>query len=297
MEIGFDERIKKFAILGVILAIVIFIIVTILLSFIWKNDTKDSSNNIVIKDVGKLGSYNFKEVDDNKRYNNYGVWIMNLIRMKNYKLLYEALNKQYIEYYDLNLDKFKNLIENKNITGKSLEIKNIAIEKINDVNVIKLTIVTLSKDVEFSCVIVEYSPNNYKVSFDDFIFYVKDKVEYNYEGLKLTLSNRVCFTDSYKADASLTNTSNNNIRLNSNNNYEIFYLGTTNGVENANILTDSTVLSGEEYNLGPNGILNFDLNYTIPSMNHIGLNRHIITDVRFNNSNESKNVEWEFVKY
>lgn len=291
-----QEKMQKLAILGTLAGVAFIIVFLFILFLIWKPKNINTSEEILTEyKIGDLGTYTYKTVSSEEKIKNYGVWIMDTMKRSDYTNLYNALNPEYIEYYGLNLGKFKELLNSKEIMGKYLKATEYKTTIVNGNKIIQIHIETPYKGSEFDIIITEYSPNEYKISFDDFISYKKNPIEYNFEGIKLTLTNRVIFSTSYKADAVLSNLSNKEVLINQNNNYEVFYLGTNQ--ENIEILTKSTIFSGESYKLSPKGKLDFSWNFEIPSMNHEKIKSFIIKDVEFTESNVKKNIKMEMNKY
>jgi len=291
-----QEKMQKIVIVTFLAAVAFIIVLIFVLYSIWKPKSVNTSENIVAEyKTGELGTYTYQSIDSETKIKNYGIWIMDTMKRSDYTNLYKALNPEYIEYYALNSDKFKEILTAKGIMGKYLEATEYKTTIVNGNKIIQIHIKTPYKGAEFDVVITEYSPNEYKISFDDFISYNKNPIEYNYAGLKLTLTNRAVFSTSYKADAVLSNLTNNDILINSSNNYEVFYLGTNQ--ENTEILTNATVFSGESYKLTPKGELSFSWNFDIPSMNHEKINSFIIKDIEFTGSNVKKDIKIEMNKY
>ncbi len=289
-----DQRIFIYSAIGVIVTLVI---VAFLLRIIWGNilssndkvvENSEKANTVTVTD---LGTYTSKTSSLEEQLTSYSKEVISYMRTNDIDRLYDLLNNDYKEYYNINKKNAKELFESKGCLGKNLIASDYIYSIIDNKKVFAVNFYTSDKTTSFDLVIKEYSPNSFSIAFDNFVYYKKDTQEYNNDGVKFELSEQLAYIDSYRAKAKLTNLNSDVITLNCKSEYEeACYLKMKNNSKG--ITSSSSLTYGKALDVENNQSLNFDIIFNLSNLAHGNIEGIEFKDVLFGNSNAIKDLNF-----
>ncbi len=257
--------------------------------------TKSYDNNNIEDDEKKLeeiGSYTrIYNIDLASQVSEYTEDIFFRIAMSDVDWLFDKLNEEYIAYKNFNRDTFKAYLEKEGILGKNFKTAEYTSTTKNNDRVIIVDMATEDNTSRDRIVIIEYSPNNYKIAFDDFISSINTPIKFKISGLDITVSEQQVFTQSIKIQLSIANNTDSNFTLNSNKEYEMIVLEFSDNTETLPIVGTSI---GREIELNSGKTLNYNMEFSITDINNINYSKIRIKDVKNLSNNSVDDLEINF---
>lgn len=284
-----EEDKKKYLIMVVLVGILFICVFISILIYIWSRPIGNSVEEKRTEDKS-LGFYTNVKFSLEEQVKIYSSNISSDLTSNNIYDLFNKLSKSYIEYNSLDMEKFNKYIDEKNLNGKKLNLKEYKNTTFNNNNIIKLTFETDEKKDKSNITVTVYesSPNNYTIAFDNFISYIGDEVSYEENGLKITLYDQTVFSNEYRTKIKIENISNSNIVLNKQKASEIFYINQGEGFDK---IVSSSILMGNSLNLKPSDSINYTLNFFISDFTFAKIKKLIIKDVTNESTNNTQNIE------
>jgi len=266
---------KKYLALVILVGFVFIVIFIISLVYIWskpiipKEDTRTTSE----MDFGNYVESKATLEDQVKIYFSY---ISSLLTNAEYSKLYSMLNNEYKDFTTYSEDDFAKYLSSKNLKGKNLKLQEYKNTSFRGNRIIKLTYTDSENSVSQDVTVVEKSPNDYTINFDNIMSFVKNEKVYEINGLKITLSNQAYYSNEYKAKLSITNTGEENVIFNQSRAAETIYLTQSGEV---NTLVSSSIFMGQPFTLVPNQTINYDLRFLISDFTFTSIQKIKIKDV------------------
>lgn len=274
-----------------IVAAVIFCIY--LLAIVWF-PTKDSTiiNNGSINNINlKLGEYSRTYINENTVIENYCKQILNIFSGGDMNLIKNIILPEYLSFRGINDSQLEATLKQKGILGKMLQFSSYSVVthpkygKIFEVNI-------RSYDNSYSdkMLVIQKSPNDYKVSFDGFIGLDKDARSIVNSGLKLDINEIKEQVTLISMKFTLTNISGHNIIINRENNYENIYIELTSGAE---VRINSNWLAGETKELTNGYVVNLNTEFITTGLNNGVIKKMTLKNVYDTISRETKDLEFQ----
>lgn len=288
-----DKRVLVACVIGI--AVVLVISMTSII-FIWKNnlmpkETVENNTDIVnVQDTG-LGKYTGAIVTRETQLKMYASDLIQKIQSSDIDALYDLLDPGYIEYFNVTKTSLEENLKSKMILGKKLEMPKYKYTNASDKNVFVVEYSSLDSYINGKINIIEKSPNNYAIAFDDFIAYEKEPRTFVQDGLSLTVSNQVWFSSKYLLDATFKNLNETSYIYNSNNLYENNFLLLNNSNE---IRTLSTVVSGDSIELAKNAEIKYKLEFNISELSFSTIKGILIKDIKSSTTNIAQDYTFSF---
>lgn len=281
-----DEKQRQITILIITGIVIVSIITILILISIWTPAKEEP-----ISDEFRVGYIDYEQYTDEDIVKNYYTKIMVNFLNSDYEKIYNNLSKDYIEYSNMTLTKLKDKLENMQIVGKVLQLNSFQKSYLNDYTIYYVNLQAQGDASDITIVIREYSPENYSISFDDFIYMDENIYNKTYESLNLNV-NRVIYTvDKVKYNITLTNKFSGNIVINSKKLYEGIYLKDLSD----NIKSPySVTFGGSEIKLIENQKKDFEVIYDIEDMSYSYIKGLVVRDVFYNSINKTTDVTYNF---
>lgn len=296
-----NKNLMYIILLGIgVVGVVIFAISSLISIWSGDDDTKNSItqteeteelNYDDIRPTGDLGKYNVVSWSTAKQVKYYSRWICDALKVKNINKINELISGEYREYVGLNDEKLINLLQNKGMWGKTLDVDTYEYVVYGGNKVFKLHIYSQDKTVDDYINLIEYTPKKVAISFDSFVTTNKESKEYIRDNIKYTFSNTLVFDTKYKVNLTITNNSDSEVILNSGKEYENIYLNFTTLTSEEVI---STVFAGETIVLKPSDSFSTVLEFNIQNLAFSKIKGITLKNVKFTNNNVIKDVEIEF---
>jgi len=267
----------KIVISCVLSAICVIIVAIIVLIGIWTGDNDKSDKEEKNHVVNSLGYYNTIKYEEKEQISKYADDVITYLTTQNMDELHRITNPEYLEYFNLDKDGLKKVLTQKGMLGKVLTTNKYDLAKLGTNRYIRINLVTKnSAFVNDNINIIEYSPNDYKIAFDKFVFYKKEPTNYVREDLQITISNQVAFDNMYKLNVNIKNNTDNAVYINSERAYEFMYLDTSTQGE---MRPAVHLYAGQEVAIEKNKSINMNLEFNIDDMTANTINQLIIKDV------------------
>ncbi len=288
-----DKRVLVACTIGI--AVVLVISMTSIM-FIWKNnlmpkEAPENTTDIMGVQDTDLGKYSGAIVTRETQLKMYVSDLISKIQSSDIDSLYELLDPGYIEYFNVTKTSLEENLKSKMILGKKLEMSKYKFTNASDKNVFVVEYSSLDSYINGKINIIEKSPNNYFIAFDDFIAYDKEPKTFVKDGLSLTVSNQVYFSSKYLLDATFKNLNETSYIYNSNNLYENNFLLLNNSKE---IRTLSTVVSGDSVELAKNAEIKYKLEFNISELSFSVIDGILIKDIKSSTTNIAQDYTFKF---
>ena len=258
-----NERTEtKIVVLCVLGAVCVIIIAIIALIGIWTGNDEEVKEEQVIDN--SLGAFHNVQVTEEEQVTKYSESIITFLTNKNIDNIYDMTNPEYLEYFNLDKAGLKKVLENKGLYGTVLTTNKYNSTVVDSNNCFRIALSSSNNDyVDDTVNVIEYSPNDYKIAFDKFIFYKKEPIKYIREDLEITISNQVAFDGRYNVTVSITNNTDDTVYINKNEAYEFIYLVNTSGNE---IGTATHLYAGQAVAISKNKTINMNLSFSLDDM-------------------------------
>ena len=278
----------------IVLSVTIAILSLLLIFNIWTNDDKkpvdDNQNSEELADkFKKSGEYTMVYMSQSDVIEMYSLNVLKVLGSYSDEFIIDLFDKNFIKTFK-NQDIFLSSIKSRGLVGKLLQFKSYSMSKYEDKKIYEVEVATADERYKDNIILVEYSPNNYKLSLDGYIGTNNEEKKYVNEGLELKIGVIDEYVSRYVITGSLTNKLTKDIVINGNGNLESVYLK----MNNDQIITlDSSWLSGSILNLSPNMTSNFKLEFIIPKLQIGNIKSIVFENVFDENSKEEKDIEFK----
>lgn len=259
-----NERTEtKIVVLCVLAAVCVIVIAIIVLIGIWTgNDDEKVQEEQVVST--SLGYFHNVQVTEEEQVTKYSESIITFLTNKNIDTIYDMTNPEYLEYFNLDKAGLKKVLENKGLYGTVLTTNKYSSTTVDSNNYFRIPLSSSNNDyVDDTVNVIEYSPNDYKIAFDKFIFYKKEPIKYIREDLEITVSKQVAFDSRYNVTVSITNNTDDTVYINKNEAYEFIYLVNTSGNE---IGTATHLYAGQAVAISKKKTINMNLSFSLDDM-------------------------------
>lgn len=265
---------KKYLVLVILVGIICIIIFIYSLVYIWTRPVLKGDNKLTSElDLGNYAESSFSIDDQVKIYSNY---IASLLSNEDIAKLYSMLDSQYKEFTSYSEEDFGKYLMSKQLKGKKLKLKEYKNASFNGKSIIKLTYTDNENSVSQDITVVEKSPNDYTINFDNIMAFIKKEKNFEINGLKITLSNQTYYSNEFKVRLSITNVGNSNVIFNQSKSAETIYLSQG---ANVNTLVSSSIFMGQPFILVPNQTINYELRFLISDFTFINIQKMVLKDV------------------
>jgi hypothetical protein len=269
---------------GVVATVVLGIFMLII---VWAPDSAPKVDDIETK---KLGNYTMQNVTTKDALNKYCVEILNNLYSRNMDLISNMVLPEYISSTGLNKAGLEALLKQKGLIGSALQSSTYkSINHRRYGQVFEVTVTNVNNTFTDTILVIEKSPNNFKISFDGFVGLDKTPQSITIGGLKLDISEIREQTTTTSMKVKITNVSGHTIIFNKGNSYENIFLSLLTGNE---IRTTTTWLSGASKELTNGYVINLDLEFLTTDLSNGFGKKLIIKDVYDTVSKEAKNIEY-----
>lgn len=205
-----DYNKQRQLIVAVVIGIILVVILTIVyLIFLWTPEPEKEK-------VYEVGSVDIVQKSEEDILLKYYDEISKMLMASDLDKLASLVSEQYLEYKDYTIEDVKKYIADKNITNKKLELASSSIYSFSEyTNVYYLDIKASGEVYSLGVVVIEESPNNYKLSFDKFVDYKENIYSTSLESIGLVIKNRTRFLTSVDYRVRITNNYDKAITINS----------------------------------------------------------------------------------
>lgn len=286
-----ERRILVLCVIGIILALILsFTTIT----SIWKKNlsgapSENSSNNTTYSNSG-IGVFETVNVSDEAQVKKYVAHIAETLELGNFDDIYSMVDPGYLKYFKITKDSLKSRLSSKGVMNIKLNMSGYKKGTIESMNVYSVDYASTDNSITCNINIVEKSPNNYTIAFDDFVTYIEEPREFIRDGLKFTIYDQAWFKSRYVLKAKLENLNEDSYVVNASRLYENCYVKLSNSNEKR---TSSSVLSGESVTLNKNDGMNYDLSFDISELGFSSIKSFILKDIRSVSTGIVKNYEFE----
>lgn len=278
----------KIIILCVLAAICVVTISIIVLVGIWTDNDEEEADKVQVTSTS-LGAFQNMQVSMDEQVAKYSENIITFLTTKNIDKIYSMTNPEYLEYFKLDKAGLKKVLENKGFYGTVLTTDEYNSTSVDSNNCFRVGLSSSNNDyVDGTVNIIEYSPNDYKIAFDRFIFYKKEPIKYIREDLVITVSEQVAYDTMYNVTISITNNTDDTVYLNNEEAYEFIYLINTSGNE---IGTATHLYAGQTVSILKNKTINMNLSFSLDDMAIGTIETIKIKDVETSKTGISTDIE------
>ena len=278
----------KIVIICVLAAICVVIISILVLIGIWTDDDKEEVKEKQV-DLNSIGNFQNVQFTTDEQVAKYSESIVAFLTTKNIDKIYDMTNPEYLDYFNLDKVGLKKVLENKGYYGTVLTAKEYNLATIDSNTYFRVGLGSKNNNyVDGTVNIVEYSPNDYKIAFDRFLFYKKEPIKYIREDLEITVSEQVAYDTMYNVKISVTNNSDDTVYLNNEASYEFIYLVNNSDRE---IGTSTHLYAGQVVEVLKNKTVNMDLSFSVDDMRIGTIEKIKIEDVFVSKTGISTDIE------
>lgn len=284
---------QKFLVLAISGMVVIVTLAIIVLVIIWspnKTTTTENTTTTPQNVVSKPGEYTLRSYSEKDVIQDYCMQIFSIFASNDKTNINNIVSDQYKQYRGFNSDQLLYALQQKGIIGKALQFYSYQVANNSRYGrVYEIEIGTLDTYAREKILLIEKSPRNYKLSFDNFIGADTTVKEIVRNGLKLTISDVTEFADKMYINCKLENATNSVIKINSKNAIEDAYVRLSNGSE---AKTSTSWLNGEVQVMNPNTVVNIQLEFPIGHLQSGFVNTLILKDVYNDVTKETSDIEF-----
>lgn len=282
-EIENNPRLFVIVLITGIAAIVVFAIYMLVL--VWLPDANTTENE---NETQPLGKFTVENVSTETVLNRYSVKILNNLYSGNMDLISDMVLPEYLSFMGVNKSGLELLLKQKGLIGNTLQAasyKSINHPKYG--KVFEVTLSNIGNTYSTKILVIEKSPNDFKISFDGFVGMDKTVKTTTTDGLKLDILEIREQTTTTSMKIRITNVSGHTIILNNQNSYENLYLKLSSGAE---VRTNTTWLSGSSKELSNGYVINLDVEFLTTNIDNGFRNALVIKDVYDTVSKEVKSI-------
>ncbi len=286
------ERERQLVLLLVTGIVVVVIVAVLLIIGVWSKKAELTAEQKEYK-LGRINLEKNTNADLAELYvKGYFSEIEQMLLEEDYDRFYSYLGEDYIEYSGMTRESVEKYLIDKKIIGEMLELK--AYECVNVEgysNVYVLNIKLKDGVYDIGVVVREISPNNYTLSFEEYI--KSETLNYNstMNSVNLSIGKAVYFSNYVEYDVTVKNVHDDTIRLNTKNMPEDIYLKLTDGT----LITPYNVLmGGSEVVLERDRIKEYKIRYNVENGNIPQIESFVIKDIYYDGKDIVGDAEFVF---
>ncbi|MDD2375854.1 MAG: hypothetical protein PHD15_01185 [Clostridia bacterium] len=290
-EIRDNPKLAIILLLTGILAVVIFAIFMLVLVWSPKKSYNDTTNNITNQNNNlELGNYIMTYINEKDVIEKYCENILNTFATNDVTLINNIMLPEYLVFRDINKSGLKDALTQKGVLGKILKFSDYKVANHPKYGkVLEINITTYDNTYNDKMLVIQKSPNDYKVSFDGFIGLDKNVKSVVIDGLKLDINEIKELSTLTSIKFTLTNVSGHSIIINKENNYENVYLQLT---TNSEVRMSSTWLAGEIKELTNGYVVNLNTEFVTSGLTSGLAKSIVIKNVYDTLAKETKDIEF-----
>lgn len=217
-------------ILGIILTVILAIVALVL---IWKPTPEKEK-------VYKVGEVEMITLNDNDLLNEYYIRLKTKFENSDIEGLADMVSPDYYTYTGKTKEDVKTMLTESELLGKSVSLENGVVYSITGYNrVYSLTLRPDGEAYSITIVVREYAPEQYTISFDNFIDYKENVYSGSANSVELRITKMARYTTSMTCKLRITNNYKDTITLNAakENNAVPFVSSMTEAVKYASMCT------------------------------------------------------------
>ena len=281
---------RNLAIICIVIIAITIIIVINLLYLIWKPKSENTDNKF-IKEDELTSEYKFTNYKSQDVVEKYFTEIVTILGNGNIHEIYEYISKEFLDEKKYDKEQLYNYLKNKSLIENLLSATQYKyIEHYNLGRIYEITVVSTT-NVENKILLIEESPNNYKLSFDNFINEANPNNSATKNGLKVTVNNIKEYTSKMYITLTLENVGTEEIIINDKNRIEDVYITFLKN-QNLSVPNSNSWLNGKEKILRPSEKVTQKLIYTLTDLSSSVLESIVIKDVYNKATEEISDLEF-----
>ncbi len=293
----FIEKVKEnnilvLLILGILFIIIIFVVILIMMwgDFFTGDDISQSTNTQVSSQ--NIKEYEYKKITNEDVISSYINLITPTLLMGSSSEIYDVVSQKYSADNDFSADTLYNYLEKKGILKTPFQVSSYKyLENSRYGAIWEIELQTVSNVFE-KILIIEESPNQIKLSFDNYIGEMAVNKTVVNGGLKITLNNIKEYTTRAEIEITVENITSDGLILNNRNNRECTFLSfstsSTDSVSNSN-----SWAAGEHIRLNPGEIRNAELIYELTDLSSGVIESLIVYNVYNEKTKEETDLEFK----
>lgn len=283
---------KKIVILLYLGIAFVTILTIFILGSIWSSDSNtETEQNVEVLDE-ELSSYVFTNYDYDDVISKYFNEILAILSSENKQEIYELVSSDFLELTGYSEDELYEYLNKKTLIGNLFSCEQYIVLEHSNLGVIYEIQLYTSSNVQEKILVIEDSPNNYTISFDNYIC----ENDYDYSitksNLKITLEKIIEYTTKVYITLSLENTGNEEIIINNKNYYEDVFLTFTKSTT-GNVVHTNYWLSGQELSLASSEKITKEFIFDISDLSSGVMNSIILYDVYNEATKQTSDLEYE----
>lgn len=256
----------------------------ILIFYIWTPKKKTEDQTL------KLGEYTSDYVSESIVVDKYAKDISFLLKNEAYDELYKIVDKSYIDKFDIDREKFEQIMINKGLAKREMKVKSYQKQMMHGKTYYKLILKSVDNKIDARFIIIESFPNIYTLSFDDFLYEMDANKEFINDGFKLTVLKETVRAERINLKVKLENLTNSDIIINS----KGFTDPITAKISGEETLVLNDTIGANPYKLAKNDSLVMNVQIKIDDFKHSLLKGLIIKSVNRQNGESVKDLQFPY---
>lgn len=290
MEDELRENPRLLVIVLATAAVAVGVFAIFLLILVWTPDTGTDALDNPREVKQKLGTFTRQYINEKDVVERYCKDILNIFASGNMDLVKRIVLPEYLEFRNITSSDLQRVLTQKGVLGKTLDFTTYsALTHPKYGRVYEVNVQAFDGSYSDKMLIIQKSPNDYKVSFDGFVGLSKETKSVTRDGLKLEIKEIKELTTVTTVKFTLTNESGRSIFINKENNYENVYLKLITGSE---IRMNSSWLSGQTLELTNGYVVNLDAEFVTSGFSSGSGKSIVIKNIYDSLSKENKDIEF-----
>lgn len=284
MDKFMENRERALALFLILMIIVVVVATIIIMVLIWSPKEK----KIEQVDFSTPGKYeNQNSTEENIVVSYFAQVYTNVFSSAD--AVYDQLDPEYIKYKGFTKESFNKFLESKKLLGTRLTMSRYKKYKLNDsIMIYSVYFKNEETGLQDSVIIKETSPNNFKITFENFLSYKKDIGPFAKGGLQIDINELLIEESQIKLDINITNSEYSQIVINSNNEYNPIKLMSKDKYYKN--ISDS--IRNETRNISKGTATNYLGHYLVEDNNY-NLTSVYITNVLYENLDKNEPITFE----
>lgn len=285
-----EDKDKKIVIILMVSISFIVILFGYLMYYIWKPSSSDDN---ITTEQQEINYYEFTSYTTEDVITEYFNEISTYFLSEDKENIYNFTSEDFLNEKNFDADELYDYLDKKGILNTLITCTEYKVIEHYDLGyVYELNLLT-NNNVNEKILIIEESPNNYKISFDNYIYETYPDVSMTINGLKFTVDKIKEYTTKLYITMSFENTTQDNIVINNKYNYEAIYLSFS---DSNTILHSNSWLSGSPRTIKPNEIIKYEFIYDISELSGGSITSITVLDVLNDSTKEETSIEYEIFK-
>ncbi|MEG0221375.1 MAG: hypothetical protein RR702_03150 [Clostridia bacterium] len=279
------EQVNYKIMICVILFIVTILVAAVALYFVWKPVK-------AVAKPGKLDYDSYKEtvLTETNFLEQYVLEINTLLQKEDYDTLYSMLYPEYKERYNVTRESLETFIKARKLNARELTIGNINLGDVEGKMTYRVQVSSPDLAFEGNYMVYEYSPRDYKIGFQDYIYESNDTKEYIRSGIAVTVTKKQYGISNISLQIKVKNTNDNRVIINQEAESEPFYsihkMSKPEG-------STATMFVGKRIGLNPGDEMSGTLNFKIIPMTHKFFKGFKLKGVVLHEGEQPTNLDFE----